>query len=66
LATGHPDQSPEKTFLAAINIKDGTDVWKQEIPAEAVKGGTAIDHRGRIFVSLEDGRVMCFAPAESE
>ena len=65
LATGHPDHKPKETFLAAINIKDGSDIWKHSIPAEAVKGGTAIDRHGRIYVSMEDGRVMCFAPAES-
>ena len=30
-------------------------------PGLVVKGGTAIDHRGRIFVSLEYGRIVCFA-----
>ena len=63
LATGHPDKNPESTFLVAINIKDGSDAWLQKIPAEAVKGGTAIDHRGRIYVSLENGQLLCFAPA---
>ena len=62
LATGHPDGAPDKAFLAAINMKDGTDAWLQKLPADAVKGGTAIDHRGRIYVSLENGRLLCFAP----
>ncbi len=62
LATGHSDQTPDETFLVAINIKDGTDAWLQKTPAEVVKGGTAIDHKGRIFVSLENGQLLCFGP----
>jgi len=29
-----------------------------------VKWGTAMDAKSRIFVSLEDGRVLCFAPKQ--
>ena len=65
LATGHPDNPSGKTFLAAINIKDGSDVWTQKLPAEAVKGGTAIDHQGRIYVSLENGQLLCFRPEKN-
>jgi outer membrane protein assembly factor BamB len=65
LATGHPDNPPGKTFLAAINIKDGSDMWTQKLPAEAVKGGTAIDHQGRIYVSLENGQLLCFRPEKN-
>ena len=64
LATGHPDQEPQKAFLAAVNIKDGSDAWLREIPAQAVKGGTAIDHQRNIYVALEDGQLLCFAPSE--
>jgi len=64
LATGHADKTPEDAFLAAINIKDGTDAWRQKLPADAVKGGTAIDHRGRIYVSLQNGRLACFEPLQ--
>ncbi len=60
LATGHPDDRPEEPFLVALNIADGTDLWKQSLPAIAVKGGTAIDSQGRIFVVLENGELMCF------
>ncbi|MDA1054997.1 MAG: PQQ-binding-like beta-propeller repeat protein [Planctomycetota bacterium] len=63
LTTGHPDAEPERAFLAAVNIKDGTDAWSQEIPAQAVKGGTAIDHERNIYVALENGQLLCFAPS---
>jgi outer membrane protein assembly factor BamB len=64
LVTGHPDKKPDKTFLAAINVKDGSDAWRHSIPGEAVKGGTAIDHSGRIYVALETGQLLCFAPSK--
>lgn len=60
LATGHVDKSPDKPFLVAINIADGSDLWQKELPADAVKGGTAVDSAGRIFVTLENGQLMCF------
>lgn len=62
LAAGHPDAAPDKTFLAAINVADGTDAWLHPLPAEAVPGGVAVDHAGRVYVSLENGDLLCFAP----
>ena len=61
LATGHPDKKPNSAFLAAIRIKDGTDAWRHALPADAVKGGTAIGADGRLFVALENGQLWCFA-----
>ena len=61
VATGHPDNNPNLPFLAAIKIRDGTDVWLHELPADAVKGGTAVDADGRVFVALENGQLWCFA-----
>ena len=61
LATGHPDAEPKQAFLAAINMADGSDAWLQELRANVVKGGTAVDHAGRIFITLEDGSLHCFA-----
>jgi len=58
--TGFDDEA--RFFLAAIDPTDGSDVWRVKLPAAAVKGGTAMDHRGRIFASLADGRVVCFTP----
>jgi outer membrane protein assembly factor BamB len=61
LATGHPDQKPEESFLAAINTDDGSDLWIEKLPAPAVKGGSAIDAAGRIFVVLENGEMICYS-----
>ena len=60
LATGHTESAPDKPFLAAISIADGRNLWKRDLPANAVKGGTAIDAASRIFVTLENGQLMCF------
>lgn len=65
LAAGHPDEKPGAAFLALTNIEDGSDAWLQRLPAVAVKGGTAIDHTGRIFVALENGELICFEPDEN-
>lgn len=63
LATGHPDNQPDQSFLVAINTADGTDQWIAHTPANAVKGGTAVDSNGRIVVVLENGQLLCFDPA---
>lgn len=52
--------------LTALSIEDGSRLWRKELPAAVVKAGTAVDHEARIFVSLEDGRVLCFATAVEE
>ena len=62
LATGHPDEREEDAFLVAINVEDGSDTWLEKLPSVAVKGGTAISANGRIYVSLENGQLLCFEP----
>ena len=57
--TGDPEG--RRPFLAAFNLKDGSRIWSEELPAPAVKGGTAVDHRGRIVAALQNGDVLCFA-----
>jgi len=52
------------SFLAALNVEDGRQLWRERLPAPVVKGGTAVDHKARILASLEDGRVLCFAAPE--
>ncbi len=65
LAAGHTvSEEGGAPFLTAVNIQDGSQLWLVELPAAVVKGGTALDHQGRIVVSLEDGRILCFAAAE--
>jgi outer membrane protein assembly factor BamB len=59
IATGHPDDKPTETFIVAIDIKTGVDKWIHKIPAGTVKGGTAIDRDGNIYLSLENGKLIC-------
>jgi outer membrane protein assembly factor BamB len=63
LVAGHAEGA--EPFLAAMTMDDGTDRWYQTLPALAVKGGTAIDPQGRIFVTLENGQLLCFVPKAS-
>jgi outer membrane protein assembly factor BamB len=66
LLTGCQTSSAKRTSysLAAVSIEDGSQLWRKELPAAVVKAGTAVDHKTRIFVSLEDGGVLCFAAPE--
>ena len=52
------------SFLSAVNVQDGTEIWRKDLPAAVVKGGTAIDHKARIIACLQDGQVLCFAEGE--
>jgi outer membrane protein assembly factor BamB len=62
LATGHPDGRESEAFLVSIDPQDGSDHWIVPIPAVAVKGGVALDHQGRIYVTLENGKLICYQP----
>lgn len=63
IAAGHTEKAPDKPFLVAINLQDGSDAWVEPLPAQAVKGGTAIDARGRIYAALDNGQLLGFDPA---
>ncbi|MBL7044967.1 MAG: PQQ-binding-like beta-propeller repeat protein [Pirellulaceae bacterium] len=65
LAAGHTGtEDTAKSFLAAVNLKDGSDIWLQSIRNPIVKGGTAINHQGQIVVSLESGQVLAFSKSD--
>jgi len=51
--------------LVALDLNDGHMLWTQELPAAPVAWGLAVDSLGRIVVTLEDGRVLCFGSDES-
>src|SRR5262245_60344113 len=46
--------------LAAIALADGKVRWKTALPGSPSSWGLARDKDGRYFVSLQDGRVVCF------
>jgi outer membrane protein assembly factor BamB len=57
---GGEGSSPEP-FLEAIDIAGGGQLWRERLPAAAVKAGTAIDSRGQIIVALENGEIADYA-----
>jgi len=54
-----PGDAPS-ALLGAIDRKDGSDLWRIDLPVPAVKGGVAIDGEARIVVALRDGRILCY------
>jgi len=53
-----------RAALVAIQTQDGTPLWEHSLPSTPVMHGIALDHKGQVFVSLEDGQVMCFSERE--
>jgi outer membrane protein assembly factor BamB len=47
--------------MAALSLADGKVLWKTALPGAPSGWGLARDRDGRYFVSLQDGRVLCFA-----
>jgi len=67
LAAGHTGgDQVDRIFLAAVHVGDGSDLWREELPAPAVRGGVAVDRAGRIVVALEDGRLIGYGPAGAD
>ena len=62
LSAGHPASRPGAAFLALTDIESGKDVWKLDLPALPVKGGTAVTGDGRVYASLENGSLVCYKP----
>jgi len=49
-----------KSEIVVLNLQDGKILWSQPVPSAPVLWGLAVDRDGRIIVTLEDGRVLCF------
>ena len=64
IAAGDVGNEKKIPFLASINIESGKNNWVHQLPAQPIKGGTAIDNQDRILVSLIDGQVICFTARE--
>jgi outer membrane protein assembly factor BamB len=62
IAAGHGAGTPGKSFVVCIDAASGATLWEMPLPADAVKGGMAIDHDDRLFLSLENGRLLCLDP----
>jgi outer membrane protein assembly factor BamB len=52
---------PGKFQLMALKTADGAKLWSYELPGAPARHGLALDRRGRIIVTLEDGRALCLA-----
>ena len=65
LAAGHTvSDEGETSFLGTIGLQDGSPGWARQLPGPVVKGGLAIDHQQRVFVAIEDGKILGFKPAD--
>jgi len=53
--------TPGKDGWALVARRDGQDLWRQPLGGQPVRWGIATDATGRVFVSLRDGRIVCFA-----
>lgn len=50
--------------LQAKSLEAESILWSQDLPAEPVRWGVAMDHQGRIAVALMNGQMMCFGSPE--
>jgi outer membrane protein assembly factor BamB len=65
VAAGHTgDDAADTSFMAALRVENGSEVWREKLPGSVVKGGVAIDHQSRLFVSLEGGQILGYGPVE--
>jgi outer membrane protein assembly factor BamB len=49
-----------KSEIVALDLRNGKVLWSESVPAAPVPWGLAIDRDGRVVVTLEDGRILCF------
>jgi outer membrane protein assembly factor BamB len=49
--------------LSACDLKDGRLLWSKPLPVAPVPWGLAVTRQGRVIVTLQDGRVLCFGDA---
>jgi len=53
-------RKPTSFALKVLRIDTGAEVSSHVLPSLPVPRGVAVDHHGRILVSLENGRLLCF------
>ncbi len=46
--------------MCALDIATGKEVWKQVLPTAIVPWGIAVANDGRIILSCQDGKVLCY------
>jgi outer membrane protein assembly factor BamB len=63
LAAGHTRADGENSsFLAAIDVDSGVDLWLEKFPGQVVRSGVAVNHQRQIFISLKNGQLLAFTP----
>jgi hypothetical protein len=50
--------------VTAIDLGSGDPLWSQRLPSAPVPWGMAVDSKGRVILSLVDGRVICIGKQE--
>jgi outer membrane protein assembly factor BamB len=64
LAAGHADgDDPAESSLISIGLEQADPRWSLPLGGPVVKGGLAVNARGQVFVSLENGRIRAFSAA---
>jgi hypothetical protein len=48
------------TEVIALSLQDAHVLWKQALPAAPVPWGLAVNRAGKVIITLEGGRVLCF------
>ena len=50
--------------VTALELRNGTQLWSQKLPAAPVPWGMAVDRAGSVILTLVDGQVLCFGKQE--
>lgn len=50
--------------VLALSASDGERLWSRSLPAPPTPWGLAVDAAGRVVLTLDDGRVLCFGRGE--
>jgi outer membrane protein assembly factor BamB len=59
LAAGHEDaEDPAACSLIGLRADDGSTIWSLALSGPVAKDGLAVQPGGRIFVTLENGKVV--------
>ena len=58
--TDPESKKPARYALTALDREKGTTLWTADLPAAPVAWGVAVNHAGRVLVSLVDGQLLGF------
>ncbi len=52
--------------LVTVKLEDGSLLWTEPLPAPPVPWGLALANDGSTLVTLQNGEILCFAPASKD